>query len=130
MGQVDDGFILHISELLQPWSVISPRRMFGGWGLYRGALMFALVAEDVLYVKNGSALKDVAGTRELQPFTYEKPVAKGKKKKIVMSYAAVPADVLEDGALLCRWAEAAFQDALSGRRLAATPKRKSALKKR
>lgn len=122
MGQIDDAFVGHVAELLAPWAAISPRRMFGGWGLYRGALMFALVAEDVLYLKCGDALRMLAGGQELPLFTYEKqepPKKKGDKpkmKKVSLSYAAVPADVLEDGDALCKWADAAFADALASRK--------------
>lgn len=122
MGRIDDHFVEHVSELLAPWAVVSPRRMFGSWGLYRGALMFALVAEDVLYLKCGDGLRELAAGREIRLFTYEKkepPEKKGGKpkvKKVSLSYAAVEADLLEDGAALCRWAEAAFADALVARR--------------
>lgn len=122
MGQIEDAFVTHIAELLAPWSAISPRRMFSSWGLYRGALMFALVSDDVLYLKCGDGLKALAAGVELPLFTYEKkepPKKKGDKpkiKKVSLSYAAVPADVLEDGEALCKWADAAFADALASRK--------------
>lgn len=122
MGQIDDAFIVHVSELLAPWATVSPRRMFGSWGLYRGALMFALVSDDVLYLKCGDGLRALAGDTELKLFTYEKkepPLKKGDKpkvKKVSLGYAAITADILEDSDLLCQWAEAAWQDAMTGRK--------------
>lgn len=130
MGLIDDTLIQHTAELLAPWDAISARRMFGGWGIYRGALMFALVADDLLYMKSGAVLRELVGDLELIPFTYEKPLPDGKKKKVVMSYAAVPPDVLEDGTSLCRWAEAAYQDALAGRRNAAGGKAHTVMKRK
>lgn len=122
MGRIDDAFITYVAELLAPWAAVSPRRMFGGWGLYRGALMFALVAEDTLYLKCGDGLRALANGTELPLFTYEReepPKKKGdkpKKKKVSLSYAAVPVDVLEEAEALCQWANAAYGDALAGRK--------------
>lgn len=128
MGQIDDGLIAHITEQLAPWAKVGARRMFGGWGIYRSTLMFALVADDELYLKHGAALTEAAGSVELKPFVYEKPMppkTKGGKsttKKITMSYALVPPAIMEDSDEFCRWAEAAWRDALAGRRLAAASK--------
>lgn len=130
MGLIDDTLINHASELLAPWGAISARRMFGGWGVYRGALMFALVADDLFYMKSGAALRLLVGDMELIPFTYDKPQPNGKKKKVVMSYAAVPPDVLESSEALCAWAEAAYQDALAGRRNAAGGKPHTPMKRK
>lgn len=122
MGLIDDAFVTHVTELLEPFGTISPRRMFGSWGLYRGALMFALVSDDVLYLKCGDHLRELANGAELTLFTYEKtepPQKKGekpKKKKVSLNYAAITADLLEDSEMLCRWANAAFNDALAGRK--------------
>lgn len=129
MGQIDDSFVAHVTEMLSPWAGVSPRRMFGSWGIYRGALMFALVADDVLYLKCGSALRALAGETELELFSYEKKVPalkepleladrkppREKKQTVALSYAAAPVEVLEDGDALRAWAEAAWQDALAGR---------------
>ena len=128
MGQIDDGYVLHVSELLAPWAAVDARRMFGGWGLYRGALMFALIAADTLYFKRGAHLNDVAQGRVLTNFSYERTVpaktSKGKptKKKHELAYAQVPADVIEDSDLFCSWAQAAWDDAIASRRLLSATK--------
>lgn len=116
MAVVDDPYIAHVQEMLAAFGLVSARRMFGGFGIYRGAVMFALVADDVLYFKSGPALAEVAAEYELKFFTYEKPAARGQKKVVVMSYAEVPADVLEDIDTMAHWAEAAYIDALGARR--------------
>jgi len=118
MSQIDDPYIQHMQELLSSWAPVVVRRMFGSWGVYRGPLMFALASRDnVLYFKSGPALAEIAGTRKLNFFTYEKPDGKeGKKKKVTLSYAEVPADVLDDAPAMHAWAEAAYQDSLAGRR--------------
>ena len=118
MGKADDSFITHITELLAPWATIDARHMFGGWGIYRGALMFALVADDVLYLKCGEALKTTAGAHELKLFEYQKPdpAAEGQTKTYTMSYAAVPDALMDESEALCAWAEAAYADAVVARR--------------
>lgn len=45
------AFVAHVLELMRPWATVRARRMFGGHGLYRDALMFALEADEQLYVK-------------------------------------------------------------------------------
>jgi hypothetical protein len=79
MGRVDDSFIQYLTDQLSDWATITARRMFGGWGIYRGALMFAIVQDDQLYLKCGDALRSKADGAELTLFTYEKP-AKTKEK--------------------------------------------------
>jgi len=44
--------------------------MFGGYGLYQNDLMFAIVADDVLYLKSDDAIQPEFMARGLKPFTY------------------------------------------------------------
>ena len=44
-------FVANVLEVMAPWASVSARRMFGGYGLYREAQMFAIVIEDTLYLK-------------------------------------------------------------------------------
>ena len=37
---------------------VSAKAMFGGYGIYIDELMFALVADDVLFFKTGKLLRD------------------------------------------------------------------------
>jgi DNA transformation protein len=116
MPAVDNPTIAHLHEMLAAWGRVDARRMFGGWGLYRGPLMFGLLADDVPYFKCGDALREVAPPHELKFFEYEKKDEKGKTKKVVMNYAAVPGALMDDAEGLAKWAEAAYQDALAARR--------------
>ncbi len=125
MGQINDGMVAHISDLLAPWALVAARRMFNSWGLYRGALMFGLLSGEQLYLKYGLALSDIASGRELEFFTYEKIVppktrsGQATTKKVKLSYVSAPPDILEDSDTLIRWADAAWQDAIAGQRLKA-----------
>lgn len=46
-----DAFLAHVLELLDGLGAVGARRMFGGYGLYRNDVMFALIADDTLYFK-------------------------------------------------------------------------------
>jgi DNA transformation protein len=39
-------FVDHVVELMMDWATVSARKMFGGFGLYRKGLMFALIVVD------------------------------------------------------------------------------------
>jgi DNA transformation protein len=100
-------------DLFAPWAPVSARRMFGGLGLYRCGVMFALVAEGTLYLKvddlNHRDFAEACG----RPFVYD-----GKGRPITMSYWTPPEDIFDDAEALKRWAQLAYDAALraAGRR--------------
>jgi DNA transformation protein len=87
---------------------IAIRRMFGGAGLFRDGLMFALVANDTLYLKVNDSNQADFEERGMGPFTYLR-----KSKMASLRYFQVPAEILEDPHELKPWAEKAFAVALS-----------------
>ena len=118
-----DEFVEHILDLLRDMGAVSARRMFGGHGIYRGNIMFGLVASQVLYLKADAGNRALFEAESLEPFTYE-----GKSKPIQMSYCRAPEQALESPAVMLEWAEHAYAAALrSGIR--AKPKKKTAGKK-
>ena len=102
-------FIEYLLELLQTGESanigqISVRAMFGGHGLYfnspeHGNIMFALVADDILYLKTGDTNRTDFEERSLEPFKYER-----NGKMATMSYHEAPAEVLDDPDEMMRWA--------------------------
>ncbi len=109
---VSDEFAEYVVEQLGAWGEVSVRRMFGGAGLYRGTVMFGLIADDVAYLKVDDSNRDdfvAAGSAPFMPFAE-------KGKTTVMSYYEIPADVLEDRMELAQWANRSW--------LVATKKRK------
>jgi len=103
-------YLDHLIDLLDPLGPVTIRRMFGGAGLYHDGVMFALVAEDRLYLKADDGNRDAFEAEGLEPFTYE-----SRGKRAVMSYYEPPVDALEDAEILCRWARGAFEAALRAR---------------
>lgn len=98
-------------DQLAPFGPVSIRRMFGGAGIFRDGLMFALVADDTLYLKVDATNQADFEDRGMEPFTYLR-----KSKPASLRYYEVPADILEDPQDLLPWAEKAFAVALMASR--------------
>ena len=110
----DSGFVAHVLDLLEPWWRVDARRMFGGYGLYRQGLMFALVADDTLYLKVDEGNRGHFLEAGMMPFTYE-----GKTRPVTLSYWETPPDALDDGTELIALAREAYAAATRAR--AASP---------
>ena len=98
---ISDEFVEYILEQLSSWGEVSVRRMFGGAGLSRSGTMFAVIADDVAYLKVDDSNRDDfvrAGSAPFEPYP-------DKIKTTIRTYYEIPAEVLEDPAELARWAE-------------------------
>lgn len=101
------GFVEFILEVLQPWRPVTAKRMFGGHGLYRAGVMFALIADGQLYLKVDDESRPDFEAAGLTPFVYE---AKGRQ--VSLSYHRAPDAMLDEPALAREWAERGWQAAL------------------
>ena len=101
-------FVAHVLELMRGLGTVQAKPMFGAWGLYHEGLCFALVSEDVLYLKCDAQSAAAFDASSLEPFVYESKVG----ERIVTSYRQAPADALEDAAAMARWAREGFEAAL------------------
>lgn len=117
----DRDFINYLLELLAPLDGVSAKRMFGGYGLFRDGLMFALVADDTLYFKTDDQSVIRFTERELEPFTYIKA-----GKPMAMSYYRAPEETMDSSDDMCEWATVAYEVArrASNRAAMRTPKAK------
>lgn len=100
-------------EQLAPLGQVASRRMFGGVGIYANGLFFALIDDDVLYLKGDESLKpefEAAGSQAFAPFGDDKP----------MSYWSAPAEALDDQDILLDWSRKAL--AVAGRKAAGKKK--------
>jgi DNA transformation protein len=79
------------------------RRMFGGHGIFCDGVMFALIADDVLFLKVDDTTKPDFLTAGCVPFIYEKT-----GKPVEMSYVTVPEDANENVEELRPWAHLAL----------------------
>ena len=114
-----------IREIFRGLGPVQIRRMFGGQGVYRDDLMFALVAAGELYLKTDD--ESVAFFREAgSRVPYEKA---RDGSRTLTSYWLMPESALEDpdeAAELGRMAVAAAQRKAAGKSKAAAKTRKRA----
>ena len=113
---VSDEYLESVREWLSFVDSLRIRRMFGGAMVSRNDLPFALVADDVLYLRVDEVNRPdfvAAGMDMFQPFP-DRPMK--------MPYGEVPAEVIEDREELERWVEGALDAAC---RDAVKKKRKS-----
>jgi DNA transformation protein len=82
--------------------------MFGGAGIYRDGLMFALISGDgEVYLKADTETEERFRAAGCRPFVYSRA-----GKSATMSYFSAPEEALDDPAVMREWAELAFAAAL------------------
>ncbi len=104
-------FVDLVVESLRAFGAVTVRRMFGGWGLYRDGVFFALVAGDTLYFKSDDENRAEFERESPGPFTFDK-----KGETVVTHYFAVPGDAFEDPEVMKRWARLGYAAALRAAR--------------
>lgn len=109
-------FVENLHEVFALFGNIEAKRMFGGHGIYRDGRMFALVADDVLYLKADEESGSFFVELGLPQFEFEK---NGKTTR--MSYYCAPEEIFDDPAQAKAWADRAYGAALRAKR----PKKKS-----
>ena len=99
----------YLLDVLGELGDVRARRMFGGFGVYRGDVMVGLIADGVFYLKVDAENRPAFEAALSQAFSYRR---KGRTEPIEMSYWEVPADVMENGAKLREWTQGAHEAAL------------------
>lgn len=110
-------FVSHCLELLECLGPMHGKRMFGGWGLYQGDVIVAIVAYERLYLKTSAETRPRFEAAGCEAFVYD-----AKTGAVAMSYWSAPAEALDSPALMQPWARLALQAALAAR--AAAPKKR------
>lgn len=104
---VSQSFIAHARDLFAPFGDITVRKMFGAAGVYCDDLFFAVLDEDVVYLKtDGESLGEFerAGAA---PFTFESK----DRGMVTMAYYAAPGDFYDDPDETRRWTTLALDAA-------------------
>lgn len=104
-------FVDNLKAVFALFGPVAARRMFGGYGIYHQGLMFALVADDVLYLKADEASMAKFIELGLPPFEYTKG-----EKRMTMSYRMAPEDIFDDPERAKEWAVYAYEAALRTRK--------------
>jgi len=106
-----ESFKTFIKDQLAAFGPVGIRNMFGGAGVYADDVMFALIADDTLFLKADGTTARAFEAEGMRPFTY---TAKGGKP-IAMSYWEVPPRLLEEPEELAGWAREAHRIACAGK---------------
>jgi len=112
MDRNDESFKDFVLDQLRELSDVEARRMFGGYGLYRGETFSGILHKGKLYFKINESTVGEYRRRKMKPF---RPNA----RQTLKTYYQVPVDVLEDNDELCAWASKAIdcQHSAATRRL-------------
>ena len=96
---VSPEFSEHIRDLFSGLGPVSVRRMFGGAGLFIDDAMFALVADEIIYMKTDPELAEAYAEAGSEPFVYS-----GRGKTVEMSYWRLPDSSMDDPDEALDWA--------------------------
>jgi DNA transformation protein len=98
---VSESFLTFVLEQLGGLPRVSPRRMFGGVGLYCGETFFAVIDNDTLFFKVDDTTRPKYIKRKMPPF---QPMP---DMPAMTGYYQVPPGVLEDADAMTDWGQEA-----------------------
>lgn len=101
------AFILDQLSLFAP---IGVRRMFGADCLFKKGMMFAIIDDDILYVRADDESRPLFLEADCDRFYYWTRRA-GIKKQVALSYYQVPSSALDDSDTLRDWVGLGIQSA-------------------
>lgn len=117
--QRQSAFADFVLEQMADLPDVAKRAMFGGFGIYRGGLMFALIAQEQLYFKASDFLAEEFITLGLPPFVYA-----SKERSTTLNYYLAPEAVFEDAEQMVLWSEKAYQCAVRAAKAKTAPKKR------
>ena len=88
-----------VGDLLAGIPGVTSRAMFGGYGIYRNGVIFAIIADGRLYFKVDETNRSDYEHYESKPFTYVSP----KGKKMTMGYWELPEEIMEERGEILEW---------------------------
>ena len=99
-------------ELFSALGPTRARRMFGGAGVYAHDVMFALIADDVLYIKAEGDLADDLAAQGCEAFIFTPKSG----EPIAMGYRRLPEAAMDDPEEAASWGRRALDLALTRKR--------------
>ena len=115
-----DSFHEFVRELFAGMGPVQIKRMFGGAGVYADGVMFALLADDMVYLKADATLKTELKEEGSGPFVWIPESGPRAGEHVEMGYWRLPDAALDDPAEASSWGVKALHVA----RAAASAKRK------
>ncbi|MCC5885437.1 MAG: TfoX/Sxy family protein [Gammaproteobacteria bacterium] len=104
-------FLDSLHDVFSGLGPVQIRPMFGGYGVFHDGVMFALVADDEVYLKSDAKAARRHEAEGLEPFRYEKG-----GRSVIMSYHRAPEAIFDDPELATERAKDAFAIALRARK--------------
>ncbi|HEY3295499.1 MAG TPA: TfoX/Sxy family protein [bacterium] len=100
---VSEDYLAYVLEQMRLVRGVTTRKMFGALCLFHQAKAFALIDEDVLYLKVDDSNRGNFVAAGMSAFTPD-----ANKPEYKMNYFEVPIDVLEEPEALREWAKKAI----------------------
>lgn len=108
---VDSEFHDFLRDQLADFGPFEVKRMFGGSGLFRDSIMFALITRDgTFHFRVDDRNRPDYEAAGMAPFTSHR---KNQPRRAAMPYYVCPPDVMEDPADFSAWAGRAWEAALT-----------------
>lgn len=111
----ENPFVEEVLDRFRTTTSATSRKMFGGYGIFYDGKMFALIADNELYLKADPQSISYFEALNLPPFSYQKKQGKTFK----MSYYQAPESFFEEPEETREWTNRALDAA---RRAASTKK--------
>ena len=108
---VSAEYLDYLRELLAPLGRITSRRMFGSVGLYCDGLFFAIVSDDLLYLKADEETRADFEREGLENFRYT-----SRGSEVCLNFYRAPDEAMDSPELMHPWAERAITAALRARK--------------
>ncbi len=105
MAKPPDPFHEFVAELFSGMGPVSIRRMFGGAGVYADGLMFALLADEVIYLKTDESFRAELEAEGSSPFMWTRP---SDGKVFDMAYLSLPEAALDEPDAAVDWGRRAL----------------------
>ena len=106
---VSNSFKQYILDQLSDFGEVTPKSMFGGYGLFHQGIMFGMLAGDTFKLKVDESNKEEFEVLGMKP--HQDP-----KKKKGMPYWQVPEQVIEDKTILAEWARKSHEIAQAAKK--------------
>lgn len=91
-----DDYLDFVSDLLREIPGLQVKRMFGGAGVFGGGCMFALIADNELYLGVSESDRSVLAAAGSEPFRY----ASRGGSRVMKGYWRVPPDWFDNPGLI------------------------------
>lgn len=98
-------------DTLSPIGSISVRRMFSGAGVYCDGVIFALLIDDVIYLKADAGSIAAFEAEGVGPFTYDTKLG----QRGIISYWRMPDRLFDETDELLEWAKRAVAVSIAAR---------------